>query len=101
MSETTPETKVSSTPIPSDPRDAQIAKLQAQLAQATAKQPSKFKAGFTKFLAGIASAFTTPDAIKAEKSLAVIAITRILLAVGATEGAVKLVQAILSTAGVQ
>jgi hypothetical protein len=87
-----------------DPRDAEIASLREQLAAASApkqKQPSKFKSAFTKTLAGIASAFTTPDAIKAEKSLAVIAITRLLLTIGATEGAVKLVQAILSTAGVQ
>lgn len=63
------------------------AQLQAEVAQLTTpKPPSKPAAaaaatgkGVKKFLASLASAFTTPEAIKAEKSLAVVALTRLVI----------------------
>lgn len=43
------------------------------------KAPNKVLAGLKKFAASVASAFTTPEAIKAEKSLAVVALTRLAI----------------------
>lgn len=44
----------------------------------------------------IAAALTSPEAVKQEKSLATLVITRALLAAGATDGLVRLVQSLLS-----
>lgn len=49
---------------------------------------SKLKKAGNAFLAAI----TSPDAVKAEKSLAVFITTRVLIAVGASAGLVALVQ---------
>lgn len=94
-----------------DPRDAQIDTLKKQLAAArltldslgkgAPKKPNPVSRGIKKTLAGITAAFTTPAAVKAEKSLAAVVIVRFLLYVGAADGTVKLVQAILDAAGVK
>lgn len=53
-------------------------------------EPSKLKKAWRAFLAAI----TSPTAVKQEKSVAVFIVTRVLLAIGASEGLIKLVQAI-------
>jgi hypothetical protein len=63
------------------------AQLQAEVAKLLApKPPTKTQIateatskGLKKFLASLAAAFTTPDAIKAEKSLLTIALTRLVI----------------------
>lgn len=49
-----------------------------------------------KIGAAIAAALTSPEAVKQEKSLAALVITRGLLAAGATDGLVRLIQGLLS-----
>lgn len=44
----------------------------------------------------IVAALTSPEAVKQEKSLAVLVITRVLLAAGATDGLIQLVKQLLS-----
>lgn len=82
-----------------DPRDAKIAELEAQLK--AAQKPSAWagvKAKLGKAAAAVVAAFTSPDAVKAEKNLAVLAITRLLLMVGAgaatSDGVYKLLKAL-------
>lgn len=50
---------------------------------------------FRKILRGIAAAFTTPDAVKAERSLAAIVVTRLLLALGASGALIVEIQKII------
>lgn len=63
-----------------------VAQLQAQVDAYENPKPGKVASatkatgkGVKKFLASLAAAFTTPDAVKAEKSLAVIALTRLAI----------------------
>ena len=51
---------------------------------------------FKKAVRGLVAALTTPDAVKAEKSLAVIIVARVLLAVGASAGLVTVATDVLS-----
>lgn len=44
----------------------------------------------------IVAALTSPEAVKQEKSLATLVITRALLAAGATDGLVRLIQSLVS-----
>ena len=44
----------------------------------------------------VVAALTSPEAVKQEKSLATLVVTRALLAAGATDGLVRLVQGLLS-----
>ena len=69
------------------------AKLAAQLQK---KGSSPFMSGLKKFGASVLAAFTTPTAIKAEKSLAVIAFTRFLILV---PGAAAVIDIILAALG--
>lgn len=82
-----------------DPRDARIAELEAQLK--AAQKPSGWvsaKARLGKAGAAVVAAFTSAEAVKAEKNLAVLAATRLLLMVGAgaatSDGVYKLLQAL-------
>lgn len=49
-----------------------------------------------KVVRALVAAFTSPEAVKAEKSLAVLAVTRVLLAVGASASLVELVSKLVS-----
>lgn len=51
---------------------------------------------FKKAVRGLVAALSTPDAVKAEKSLAVIVVARVLLAVGASAGLVTVVSDLIS-----
>lgn len=53
--------------------EERVALLQAEL---DARNKSGFKAGLKRVGAGILAAFTSPEAIKAEKSLLALALTR-------------------------
>jgi hypothetical protein len=81
---TTPDPTTPAAPAP-DPRDAQIAQLKAQLAEATKAADSKPSFGSKlgavakKFGASLMAALSTPEAVKTEKYLAVIALTRIAI----------------------
>lgn len=46
----------------------------------------------------VVAAVTSPTAVKEEKSLAVLVLTRLLLAAGASEGIVQLVQLVVKAA---
>ena len=48
-----------------------------------------------KILAGVAAAFTTPEAVKAEKTLAVVVITRLIITLGGTAAFVDVVAKLL------
>jgi hypothetical protein len=56
------------------------------------------KAFFKKIAAAFVAAVTSPDAVAAEKSLAVLIITRFLLAVGASASLVAVLEKLFSYA---
>lgn len=87
-----------------DPRDAQIAGLQAEIAALTTKRPkrtSRVNAKIAQIAKGVYAAFASTEAVRAEKSLAALVITRLLISVGATEGAVTLARVVLHQFGVE
>jgi hypothetical protein len=53
------------------------------------------KAKAKKVGLAVLAAFSTPDAIKAEKSLATIVVVRVLLAIGASAAFVQLAKAVI------
>lgn len=78
--------------------DNEVTSLKAQLQSALApkpQSPSKFKEALKKFGASILAALTTPEAIKVEKSLAVIALTRALILVPALAAVIDIILAAL------
>lgn len=52
----------------------------------------------SKAWAGFLAGITAPDAVKAEKALAVIVATRVLIAIGAGDALVQLVQKVIQSA---
>lgn len=54
-------------------------------------QPGAFKTKAKQVLASVVAAVTSPAAVKQEKSLATLVVTRVLLAAGASAGLVGLV----------
>ena len=80
---------------------AQLAAAKAALAASTApKTPSKFVTELQKIGASILAAFTSPNVVKVEKSVAGLVITRLVITVGASAGFVSLVGAILHAFGI-
>ncbi len=80
----------------------QLDAANAALAAATArppKRPSKFKAAIARIGKGIWAAVASTDAVRQEKNLAVLIGTRLLISAGATDGLVKIVQAIVKAQG--
>lgn len=73
-----------------DPRDAKIAELEAALKQYQGSGAG-WKAKLKAIGAGIAAALTSPDAIKAEKSLAALALTRLAVLVPTAAGIVLVI----------
>lgn len=49
-----------------------------------------------KIVRAVVAAVTSPEAVRAERSLAALVVTRILLAAGATDGLVRLVEQIIA-----
>lgn len=98
MTEVAPEVA----PVPPTIEDlqAEIVALRAAQTPKAPKTSSKFSVEVKKILQGIRAAFTSPDAVKAEKSLAALVITRLLLTVGASAATVSLAGAILHAVGV-
>jgi hypothetical protein len=110
MSEPTPE------PVPAAPdlqpvsSDQQLADALAEIKQLTAeldaaqaaslpaapKKPSKTVAILKKVGASLLAALTTPEAVKAEKSLAIVALTRALILL---PGAAVIIDVILAALG--
>lgn len=80
-----------------DPRDAKIAELQAQLEEIHAAEAAKgstwgkVKSQAKKIVAGVAAALSSPDAIKAEKSLAALVLTRVAVLVPTAAGIVLVI----------
>lgn len=82
----------------------ELAATQAALNAATAEKPKKPSAiggAFKRAGRAVWAAVASTDAVKKEKSLAVLIITRLLISAGAAEGTVKLVQAVLDSLGVK
>jgi hypothetical protein len=80
----------------------QLVAAQAALEAATAQKPKKPSAvgGALKRVGrAVWAAVASTDAVKQEKSLAVLIVTRLLISAGAAEGTVKLVQFILASLG--
>ena len=78
--------------------DNEVTLLKQQLDQALSpkpKSPSKFREALKKFGASILAALTTPEAIKVEKSLAVIALSRALILVPALAAVIDIILAAL------
>lgn len=82
----------------------ELAASQAALAAATQpkapKKPSKIGGWFKRASKAVWAAVASTDAVKTEKALAVLIITRLLLSAGAADGTVRLVQEILRATGV-
>lgn len=75
-----------------DPRDAKIAELQAQLEQRVeADKQRSLKAKLAAIAAGILAALTSPEAIKAEKSIAALVLTRVAVLVPTAAGIVLVI----------
>ena len=82
----------------------QLEAAQAALDAATAqpqKKPNPVTTEVKKIGRALWAAVASTDAVKREKSLAVLIITRLLISAGAADGTVKLVQLILSGLGVK
>ncbi len=78
--------------------DAANAALAAAVARPPRK-PSRFKAVVSRIGRGIWAAVASTDAVRAEKNLAVLIATRLLISAGATDGLLKIVQAIIKAQG--
>lgn len=75
-----------------DPRDAKIAELQAQLDQrAAADKQRSLKTKLAAIGAGILAALSSPEAVKAEKNLVALVLTRVAVLVPTAAGIVLVI----------
>lgn len=82
-----PQAPVLAAPPQPDYKTMYEALLADQRKQAV-KKPNAVTAGLSHVGAAVASAFTSPEVVKAEKSLAVLALTRLVITLGASAASV-------------